>query len=334
MIRGVMTLGRILSAVLLAALAAAGLAGYWQWWRGQIETGVLAWAEVQRARGYEVAFEGPGVAGFPLYLDTRLARPVLGSPGGWRWEGPALAGRMRLWDPRRLDVAFPGLHRLTRVGAAEADGTLVLRADGRLDALEALLYGLDLTAPEIGPAQAARLSLSLTPGYPEGPAAPVHFDISGEALDLALPTAARAALEPHAERLSLIGRLEGAFPDAEPRLALALWREAGGAFQIERLEATWAPLDLEATGRLSLDEQLRPLGDLQTRIAGLPRYLDRLAARGLMEPKQALAIKAAVLALSREEDGEGRAVVELPLSFRQGFLFLGPLRLTALSPVL
>ena len=340
-----MTLRRCLAACLLACLAAvAGVSGYWHWWSAEIETGVLRWAETQRARGYEVAFDGPGIEGFPFFLDARLARPALGSPGGWRWEGPALAGRMRLWDPRRLDVSFPGRHRLGRAGAsgqtnadmtaAQADGTFVFRVDGRLDALDALLRGVDLNAPEVGPAQAASLSLAVTPGYPEDLAQPIHFDFAGEALDLTLPAADRIALEPRGERLSLTGRLEGAIPDAAPRLALALWRDAGGVLVIDRLEADWAPLDLRASGRLSLDAQLRLLGELRTRIAGLPRYLDRLAARGLMEAKQALVIKAAVLALSQERDSEGRAVVELPISFRQGFLFLGPFRLAALSPVL
>lgn len=345
MIRRVMRLRRSLAACLVAGLAAAaGVSGYWLWWSGQIEAGVLGWAEAQRARGYEVAFEGPGVAGFPLVLDIRLARPLLASPAGWSWEGPALAGRMRLWDPRRLDVSFPGRHRLSRAGAsgqnnasitaAQADGTLVFRVDGRLDTLDALLHGVDLNAPEVGPARATSLSVAVTPGYPENLAQPVHFDFSGEALDLTLPAADRIALEPRGERLSLTGRLEGAIPDAEPRLALALWRDAGGVLVIDRLEADWAPLGLEAAGRLSLDAELRPLGELQTRIAGLPGYLDRLAARGLMEANQVLMIKAAVLALSRERDAEGRSVVELPLSFRQGFLFLGPFRLAALSPVL
>ena len=84
-----MTFRGILFACAVAALAlAAVLTGYWFWWAGQIEEGVQRWAEQQRARGYEIAFEGPAVDGFPFFHDARLLRPAIGTPDGWHWEGP------------------------------------------------------------------------------------------------------------------------------------------------------------------------------------------------------------------------------------------------------
>jgi hypothetical protein len=115
---------------------------------------------------------------------------------------------------------------------------------------------------------------------------------------------------------------------------LTLWRNAGGLLVLDRLDLDWPPITLEATGHLTLDEALRPLGDLQARIAGLPALLDRLVAQGLMAENQARITKLAVLALSTEQDSQGRAVVELPVSFRQGYLYLGPLPLVPVSPVL
>ncbi len=79
---------------------------------------------------------------------------------------------------------------------------------------------------------------------------------------------------------------------------------------------------------------MRPLGELTARIAGLPALLDRLAAQGRIAPEQALPIGIAVRALARGTNEEGRAVVELPVSFRGGHLFLGPFPLMPLSPVL
>ena len=322
---------------LAAGLAgAAVLAGYWVWGAGQIEDGVRRWAEQQRARGYEVAFEGPEVDGFPLFHEARLAAPILGSPGGWRWAGPALSGRAALWDPLTLELAFPGLHRLRRPAGqpdvelvlGEAAGTLRLRPDGRLSSLEARLERIELRAPPVGETKAARLSLSVIPADPE------HFAFTGEVLGLILPPALAGPLDPEVEFARLEGRLEGAIPDAEPRLALALWRHAGGVLVVDRLKVRWPPLDLEARGRLTLDEGLRPVGELTARIAGLPALLDRLTAQGRISPKQALPIQMVTRALARGTNEEGRAVVELPVSFRGGRLYLGPFPLMPLSPVL
>ncbi len=50
-----MFLRRLIRAGLgLALLAFGGLAGYWFWAAGQIETAIARWAEERRARGYEI----------------------------------------------------------------------------------------------------------------------------------------------------------------------------------------------------------------------------------------------------------------------------------------
>ena len=100
------------------------------------------------------------------------------------------------------------------------------------------------------------------------------------------------------------------------------------------MEADWPPITLQASGRVSLDEALRPLGDFTARIAGLPELFDRLTAQGLMTEEQNVASEMAVLAFARERDSQDRPVVELPVSFRQGYLYLGPVRLAPVSPVL
>ncbi len=340
-----MSLRGLSIACLVAGLAgAAVLAGYWVWGAGQIEDGVRRWAEEQRARGYEVAFEGPEVDGFPLFHEARLAAPVVGSPGGWRWAGSPLSARAALWDPQTLELAFPGLHRLRRpgpagqpdveLGLAEAVGTLRLRPDGRLSGLEARLERIELRAPPAGEARAASLRLTVTPAYPERATLPPHFAFTAEVLGLVLPPALAGPLDPEAEFARLEGRLEGVIPDAEPRLALALWRNAGGVLVVDRLKLRWPPLDLEARGRLTLDEGLRPLGELTARIAGLPALLDRLTAQGRITPEQALPIQMVARALASGTNEEGQPVVELPVSFRGGHLFLGPFPLMPLSPVL
>ncbi len=337
---------RRLTAVLVVALAvaAAALSGYWFWYAGQIEDGVARWAAEQRQRGYRVTYGGPEIDGFPLTHVARLEGPTIEAPSGWRWQGPPLTGRMKVWDPQRIAVSFAGLHRLDgqdtgTAGGAEieivaADAVVSVRPDGRLQGVQAEFSGLELRGYLGEPLRAAALRVHLRPLYPDQPTQPIHFAFDGEARDIRVPPAIASPFDPHAEHMRAQGRLEGAIPDAEPRLALTLWRNAGGWLVLDRLDLDWAPITLEATGRLTLDEALRPLGDLQTRIAGLPALLDRLVAQGLMADNQARLTKLAVLALAAERDSQGRAVVELPVSFRQGYLYLGPFPLLPVSPVL
>lgn len=335
---------RIAWVLAAAVLAIAALSAYWVWYAAQIEAGIARWAEERRQGGYQVTFGGPTIDGFPLSHVTRLGAPAVAAPSGWRWQGPPLTGRMKIWDPQTIAVSFAGLHRLERLEAGRltdaeieserAQAVVRVRADGRLDSADAQLNGLELRGNPLGRYSASSLRLRLVPVYPAQPGQAVHLTFSSEVRDLRLPPAVAGPLDQQAERLHLEGRLEGAVQDVEPRLALSLWRDAGGALVVDRLELSWDPLDLQANGRMTLDSELRPLGDLNARIAGLPELFDRLAARGLMPPDQVSAMKLAVLALARERDSEGRDVVELPVSFRGGYLFLGPLRLAPVSPVL
>jgi hypothetical protein len=211
---------------------------------------------------------------------------------------------------------------------------LQLRLDGRLAGVEANLAGIELSAPDIGQARAASLRLTGAADYLESSDFPSHVGFSGQAAGVSLPPIRNNPLDGEVEFARLDGRLEGAIPDAAPRRALGLWRDAGGVLVIERLELLWPPLDMEARGRLTLDEALRPKGELTARIADLPALLDRLAARGLIPAEQLPAMKLASLAFAGGTNARGRPVTELPVSFRDGYLLLGPVPLTRLSPLL
>lgn len=340
-----MTPRRLTASLAVAlAVAAAALSGYWFWYAGQIEDGIARWAAEQRQRGYRIAYGGPVIDGFPLTHVARLEGPIIETPSGWRWRGPPLTGRMKVWSPQRIAISFAGLHRLqgrdigtaggAEIESAAADVVVFVHPDGRLQDADAEFSDLELRDYLSEPLRAATLRVHLQPLYPDQPTQPIHFAFDGEARDIRVPPAIARPFDPRIEYLRAQGRLEGAIPDTEPRLALTLWRNAGGRLVLDRLELDWPPITLEAAGSLTLDEALRPLGDLQARIAGLPALLDRLAAQGLMTKNQARATKLAVLALAAERDSQGRAVVELPVSFRQGYLYLGPLPLVPVSPVL
>lgn len=334
----------VLGLLLIAAVLAAAGGGYWVWWAGQLERGITQWREQQRLRGYEVTFGGPAIDGFPLAHVARFDGPAVRAPDGARWRGPALTARAALWDPRSIEISFAGRHLVERLSAGrldsaslesrEAEGLLRLRGDGRLESASATLQELEVLADPLGRFASGSLRLSLAPDYDGTAGGLLGHTFSLETSALQLPANLATPLDPTAERIFADGRLVGAIPQTEPRLALSAWRDSGGALEFERIEVDWAPLALSASGRLTLDEQLRPEGQLAARIAGLPELLDRLAEQGLMAASQVANTKLAIRAFSGERDDKGRPLLVAPIILRAGVLSLGPLALARISPVL
>jgi len=334
----------VIGLLMVIAFAAVAASGYWVWWAGQLERGIAQWREQQRLRGYEITYGGPAIDGFPLAHAARFDAPAIRLRDGPSWQGPALSARAALWDPRTIAVSFKGHHLVERLNAGrldgmsldsrEAEGLLRLYSDGRLETVDARLLGLEVLAEPLGRFASAELRLSLTPDYGPETGSVLGYAFAVETSQLQVPAALAAPLDPTAERIVAVGRLDGVFPQTASRLALAAWRDGGGALELERVEVEWPPLGVTASGRLTLDDQLRPEGQLAARIAGLPELLDRLVEQGLMTAQQVSNIKLAVLAFAGERDHKSRPVLAAPLILRAGVLSLGPLPLARISPVL
>ena len=87
--------------------------------------------------------------------------------------------------------------------------------------------------------------------------------------------------------------------------------------------------------RLTLTaERIEAMAQGVESIAGLPDLIGRMGEVGLLSNDQVAITQAAVTAFSSQRDSRGRAAVDLPITFREGYLFVGPLRLARISPVL
>ena len=329
-----------LTAAAVATLVAAALAGYWVWAAGQVRAAIDEWAEAQRAAGYDVAYTGPEVRGFPVRLAVSLDAPRIAAPAGWRWSGTAIAGDAAFWQPLLLRLALPrtqeieadwrGYRRTLRLDAMSAGGVVRLDTRGRVTA--ATLVMTDVTVREAagGRLRAGRLYQRMT-RPPEGEAG---LQLHGEIGGLVLPEAPPAPLPATIDRLVYSAEIVGAMAPGDPAAALAAWRDAGGLLEVADLSLTWGPLEVRADGTAALDELLRPQGAFSARIAGLPEMLDALVAENLMEPGAAAALRLMVLTLAEGRDADGRPIVRLPVTLQDGRVFLGPAPLARLAPVL
>ncbi len=335
-----------LTLLVLLLLSVLGLPAAWVLSGAVLRHSFDAWVQDRRDDGYALRYAEPELAGFPFGLDVRIADPSVESPKGWRWRGPALTGGATLWDPLTLALQAPGRHwvewgpdkgRLAlRLDAAGASGRAELAFDGRLRRADAALTDVAAEGPLPGPLHIDRLDLVYRDPPAPNPAgaAAAPGDLLVTALGVDLPPGLALPLGPRVELFLVEGRIEGPLPAEADRQSLALWRDAGGLLDIQRLKLRWGPLQLEAEGQLALDKELRPTGELTSNLRGGSDLVEHLAERKMIAERAAGALKLAIFALSRSADDGGPPVVELPISLKDGLLYLGPVALFRLRPVL
>jgi hypothetical protein len=346
-----MSLRRLTRAALgLALLGFGGLAGYWLWAAERVETAVALWTEAQRARGYQIAYQGPELGGFPVRLAVGFTEPRITAPQGWRWSGGAIAGQAAFWAPRTLRLELPleqtlsaewrGLRRELALSAAAARGLVQLGRDGWLEAATVEMEDLALSAAGGSAATRAetlRYRLTRRPPTMEG-TDDWTLLLGGETRGIALPAGVRSPFGPRVERLAFDATLFGAIPrvapGGDPAAALAVWRDAGGLVEVRDLALAWGPLEASASGTTTLDQELRPQGAFSAKFRGLPEVLEALVGHGLIEPGVAVALKLTAMALATRNGADGVPEVELPITLQDGLFYLGPVALFRLAPVL
>ncbi len=302
-----------------------GLLAIWfgLWW---VATGVL----MDRAAAWVAATSndegslthGPLTrAGFPLEIAVDFPDVVVSSPG-YSATAPRLRLSVAPWAPSRLRFQTGGVATMTApigpiLRVAGIDATLDRTADDR----ERL--SLDLVEPKSAiPGQPtisiARLLLVATRKLSDPTPATLFLDattlqtsLSAERLDLKLQALWRGPM--------LLGA----------PLNFAAWRDAGGEFELRDVVASNGASKISAGAVFTLDQALRPVPKGAMTLQGAKPFLDRLTALGVTSQRDA-AIGQTALTLLSKPGADGQPEVTLPISGRDGWLMIGPLRVARL----
>ena len=328
----------IIAVVAAAVLAAGGYTAYWFAAAAQVRDGVAEWAEARRAEGFEVSYGAVTMSGFPARLIAVMAQPMLARPDhdlAWRWNADALVAEARPWAPERIAVTLPatqrivyrrgdGVERMVTI-TLEAGVAHVVLAGGVADSIAIEASGIAAETPR-GPAAIDRFEGAVRRG------ADHTVEVSFDARRITLTPDADGAMGREVAALAAAATVAGALPEAPLRLALRAWAQAGGTVEIHSLSLRWGALALEAAGTLTLDNQLRPEAALSAEIAGYGGVLDAFAEAGAMAVRDASIAKTFLNLMAKTK--AGRRVLEVPLSAQDGKLYVGPLPLLELGPVL
>ena len=334
----------ILAALLLAI---AGYTAFWFHLKGRLEQGLNDWAAEQRLKGWQVYHAPPRFSGYPYRIMVELKEVALAEPAhpqAWALRLASVRAVTHPWTLRHIMLQLEGAtelawtlngNRANLTGTAEQQrASLVLDSSGRMQrfSYEALKPVLTLETPRLAEpltGRAAKLELHSRDnrGTPDAPTV-ADLAITAEQL-----TATGVDAGPPFG--ATIARLQldlGATGPIDAR-TVAVWRDAGGTIELRRLAVRWGPLDASTSGTLALDKQMRPLGALTAEAKGWEAVVDGLTERRMIARGQARTLKIA-LGLLAQPAPDGGKLLKAPITAQDGKLFLGPVMLGDLPPLL
>ncbi len=318
---------------LLKIVVVLGLlwSGYWYIAGYGLRKGVSAWFDAQEKQGWQADFADIGTSGYPLRHITTLSSPALADPAtGTAWQAEWLhLDSPAIW-PGRQTVHFPA----TPQRLSYFDQTVVVQAEGMTADLH-LKPGTDLEVTRMalssGPWQigneigqiagASALTLSM-----QDTDAPATYQIDVLAPEFA-PGAAVRRLVRGADglpqrfaqlRLDMTVRFDRAWD----LRALEQRRPQPVEIDLKLAQAEWGALGLFAAGRVTLDGNGVPTGDVSIKAENWREMLSMAQASGAI-PDYALEPTARVLNLLANISGNPEAL-DVTLSMRDGMITLGP----------
>jgi hypothetical protein len=314
-------------AIPLGGVLLLGLFWCGAWW---IATGML----IDQINGWVAANNGPDVAvahgpiardGFPLEIAARI--PTVGiSSAGYSATTAALRLAIQPWKPDR--IAFQtddAVEFAATLGPALRIERVVGSMDRTADLRDRLT--LDLLAPKgslqggRGDLTAARIRTVISRSLSDPTPVIVAIDAQGLASSVA----------PETIDLKLEALWRGPTDLGDPP-NLSGWRDAGGAFELREVVLTNGAARLSGGAVITLDSALRPAPNGSVTLRGVKPFMDRLTALGVTSPRDA-AIGQTALTLLAKPGADGQPEVTMPISSRDGWLMVGPLRVTRLPPL-
>lgn len=306
-------LGALAALLLLAVL---GYTAYWFVTAGRLESGLAAWATAERAKGYDIAWSGARVTGFPTAFRIALSEGSLarGHPAAYRVTVPQLAGTAKAWDLNQWRLTMPQGAAITIAGI---EGTIAAKAVTGTVRLAEDAAHITLAARDVGDqgALAGETDADITvPTRPAQTDRDLGFAARVAIYHLVLPEAVRP-LGNTIESLSLDIDFDGPLPPGDWARSLAKWRDAGGTVELHHVALEWGALQFEANGTLALDRELQPEAALSAAIINHGALVDAAVAAHMLSPKSAAVVKL-VLDLLAKRGPDGRRRLTAPVTIQ------------------
>jgi hypothetical protein len=327
-------LGLAVLVVLLVVFG--GYSAYWLILAGRIEDGVAAWQQSARAEKIDVSWRKLRVAGFPLAFrveieGAELRDGAISPPPELRV--PGLSGTARPWDfavwqlnasqGLWADLAGGGERPPLKLAARSATGTLSVEPDAKCT----VWLRLDDASAEAGDRVAissADAWIIVPPDSPRRRTDP-SLAIAVDLRQVQMPVATQV-LGDTIDRVAFGITVKGAIAGGPLSRAFSAWRDAGGTIELDNLRLKWGGLGATATGTITLDQEMQPIGGFSGAIEGYDQILTALVQSGRMRASEAGLARLALTMLAKAGP-DGRPAIATAFTIQGGQMFLGPAKL-------
>lgn len=315
----------------LVALFAVLWGGFWYFGARTLRAETEAALTQMKAEG-RVDYSAFDLGGFPARFDLSVTDPALADPGGrWRWRAPSLTVYALAYDPGKIIALLPSGQTIETGGETITLTTTDMRASAGFGLSTALPL---LHAEAISDATEAKSDLGWTLAAQQLRLAIREEDAKSFRYRLGAEATALALSGPPAEilaRANLPASPGQARIDADATFSRALDRAAIDtppmlrALALSALELDWGDLSLRGDGRIDISASGTPEGAINLRLRNWRGLPPLLVATGTVPPemeKQLADMMQQLAALSGDP-----AELALPLTFKAGWMALGPLPL-------
>jgi len=317
---------------ILAILFIFGLySAYWVYARSEIIRFVGDWEAAQIEAGFTLEHNNLRVGGYPYRFSVSADDLVMRAPeidGGWVLELNGFEANAMPYDFSHWILSLGDTIRFQQGG----QGLALMTENARFS-----VSGSDGVTQRIG-ADVSNLQIESL-----GSAAVSVTDIEALRLSAATGEDGDMIFRTQLEGVQLAGDqidpvLSGSFGDyitglqADfvishwPELArsadLGTWARAGGVYSLREFHIGWGRLNMDAVGELGLDEALRPTGRISLNLLDPEAVVDAMIESGAIAEQNSRALRLVAQSAPRSDAGTA-----IPLSFRNGGVYFGPVRL-------
>lgn len=344
---------RILFGGIMALLLIIG--GYVYWWHHVADRLVdMAenWREQRISEGYEIRHNPLVTSGFPYRVritaeavsianPTHVQAPRVDIPVFWAVVQPWRINHVifGVEGGGRADWLEGGEKNGLDFMASSALGSATFNTRGRIRTVAVDISELSARPSWRPPVTAERLQIHGRPKSPENTGDKKGNEEGGgqqiavRADNMIIEGIDDFPLGKRIEDFSLSSILYGTVRKLPASDTLAEWRDTGGYVDIQALNIDWGHGAISGKGALTLDDRLRPKGELETRISGYEAILAALTETRQIDANAARTIGFGLSLLAKEGD-DGKRYIALPLSAQDGGVYLGPVYLMRLGSVI
>lgn len=328
-----MTMKRTFFGLAIAlALLATAWSGWWYYSGRMAIDAVLGWAADQRAQGYDVGYAKIELGGYPFDVELTIQRPGMAAPSRiWSVSGERITIAYEAWQfdrytltsdrPIQVVTAVLPESRGHPITLQSLDGEYWRATNGQPHQL--ILKAMDVTGPN--GVSVAEVGVSGLRGKaPSNSPETAALEMRLELVEADIQNYIQPGLPGKIDAGVLDFTIGGPEPQGDASLLkkLADWRDQGGVVDVPNLSLVWGDLNLQGSGLVTLDEEMRPLASFDFKTLGLSETAKRFEEAGLIDSgtRRIINLGAGLLSFGRAESG----AVNISVSSQDGQLYLGP----------